>query len=145
MVCTMDLGERYNVHPGNKGPVGERLAAAALANVYGFDLPWRSPRAREFNRAGDGSIRIRFDGCDGGLLIRGGRLRGLRLFARGVDLRRFEARAEGDTLVVRPGGIGGPPIEEIRYAAEPYTKVNLFNGAGFPAPPFCLKTGRESR
>ena len=153
MVCTMDLGERYNIHPGNKGPVGERLAAAALANVYGFDVPWRSPRARGVNRAEDGSLRIRFDGCDGGLVIRGGRgLRHcLKLFSQdtagqcSAGIRHFEACAEGDTLVVKLGGIGGPPVDEIRYAAEPYTKANLFNGAGFPVLPFCLKTGPESR
>ncbi|MDR0589169.1 MAG: sialate O-acetylesterase [Spirochaetaceae bacterium] len=155
MVCTMDLGERYNIHPGNKGPVGERLAAAALAKVYGFDVPWRSPRVRGVNRGNDGSLRIRFDGGDGGLFIRGNRLRGLRLrlklFARGgelrqsAEIRRFAVHTEGDTLVVMPGEPGGPPIEEIRYAAEPYAELNLFNGAGFPALPFCLTTGPDSR
>jgi sialate O-acetylesterase len=138
MICTIDLGERFNIHPGNKGPVGERLAAAALAQVYGFAVPWRSPQAKGLDRAADGSFRIRFDGCNGGLFIRGGRLRGLRLFARGVELRRFEARIEGDTLVIRPGSTGNVMVDEIRCAAEPYTKANLFNGAGFPVLPFCL-------
>ncbi|MDR1971799.1 MAG: sialate O-acetylesterase [Treponema sp.] len=137
MVCTMDLGERYNIHPGNKGPVGERLAAAALAGVYGLDLPWRSPRAEGVSRSGSGSLRIRFGSCDGGLLIRGPRLRGLRLFARGAEVRWFQARAEGDTLLIRTDR-NGAPVDEIRYAREPYTKVNLFNGAGFPALPFCF-------
>jgi sialate O-acetylesterase len=143
MVCTMDLGERYNIHPGNKGPVGERLAAAALAEVYGVDLPCRSPRVRAAARAGDGSLRICFEGCDGGLLIRGGRLRGLRLFSRGAEVRRFAAHTEGDVLVITPAG--GLPITEICYAAEPYMKVNLFNGAGFPALPFCLNLGADAR
>jgi sialate O-acetylesterase len=139
MVCTMDLGERYNIHPGNKGPVGERLAATALARVYGFDLPWSSPRVRELDRAADGSLRIRFDGSHGGLCIRGSRLRGLRLFAQGAEVKRFAAFTEGDALVIKPGGAGGPPVDEVRYAAEPYTRVNLFNGAGFPALPFAIK------
>ncbi|MDR2742005.1 MAG: sialate O-acetylesterase [Treponema sp.] len=137
MVCTMDLGERYNIHPGSKGPVGERLAAAALANVYGFDIPWRSPRVTGAADAG-GGVRIRFDGCDGGLLIRGGLRQSLKLFSRNGEIRRFEARAEGDALVVKPGGTGGPPVVEICYASEPYTKANLFNAAGFPALPFRL-------
>jgi sialate O-acetylesterase len=141
MICTMDLGERYTIHPGNKGPVGERFAAAALARVYGFDVPWTSPRVRDLDRAADYSIRLRFDGCDGGLLIRGGRIRGLRLFARDVEVRRFEARTEGDTLVIKPGKPASPPVDEIRYGADPYTRVNLFNGAGFPALPFCLNLG----
>jgi sialate O-acetylesterase len=146
MVCTMDLGERYNIHPGNKGPVGERFAAAALANVYGFNVPWRSPRVKEAADASCGSVIIRFDGCDGGLLIRGGRIRGLRpclrLFSRNTEVRRFEARAEGDTLVIKPEG--GAEVDVICYAKEPYGKVNLFNGAGFPALPFRLTKGPDS-
>jgi sialate O-acetylesterase len=138
MVCTMDLGERYNIHPGNKGPVGERLAAAALANVYGFDLPWRSPRPERIHRSGQANtIRISFSGTDGGLLIRGPRIKGLRLFARSAEMRAFQAHTEGDALVITVDR-SGAPVDEIRYAWEPYTKVNLFNGAGFPALPFCL-------
>ncbi|MDR1411811.1 MAG: hypothetical protein LBI91_06375 [Spirochaetaceae bacterium] len=144
MVCTMDLGERYNIHPGNKGPVGERFAAAALAQVYGFDVPWSSPRIRGLDRAADGSLTLRFDNSAGGLFIRGSRLRGLRLFARGAEIRRFTAHTEGDSLVIKPGVTRGPPVDEVRYAAEPYTKVNLYNNAGFPALPFCLTLGPDS-
>ncbi|MDR3145189.1 MAG: sialate O-acetylesterase [Treponema sp.] len=133
IICTIDLGERYNIHPGSKGPVGERFAAAALANVYGFDLPWRSPQARELVRGGDGALRIRFDGAEGGLLIRGPLRQSLKLFSRGVEVRQYEAHVEGDALVIKPRG---PSIEEIRYAMTPYTKAGLFNAAGFPALPF---------
>ncbi|MDR1929516.1 MAG: sialate O-acetylesterase [Treponema sp.] len=136
MVCTMDLGERYNIHPGNKGPVGERLATAALAAVYGLDLPWRSPRAEGVSRGDGGELRVRFGGCDGGLEIRGPRIKGLRLFDRGAEARKFQARTEGDTLLILPDRIGG--ADEICYAWEPYTEVNLFDGAGFPALPFRL-------
>jgi sialate O-acetylesterase len=141
MVCTIDLGERYNIHPGGKGTVGERLAAVALAQVYGFDVPWHFPRARELTRAEDGSLRIRFDGADGGIIIRGGfrqsRNLCLKLFSRNAEVRRFTLHTEGDTLVI--SGLDGPPVEEIHYAVEPYTTVNLFNSEGFPALPFCLR------
>ena len=39
----MDQGEWYNIYSGDKGLVVERLAAATLANVYGFDVLWKSP------------------------------------------------------------------------------------------------------
>jgi sialate O-acetylesterase len=159
MISTIDLGERYNIHPGSKGPVGERFAAAALVNVYGFDLSWSSPRVRGINRGDDGSIRICFDGCEGGLLIRGGRytppgknkrgafphrIRGLRLLARGTRIRQFEVSVEGDTLVIQPGRTASPDPDEIRYATDPYTETDLFNGAGFPALPFRLSRGPDS-
>ena len=35
MVVTIDLGEWNNIHPGNKKPVGEKLALAAQKVVYG--------------------------------------------------------------------------------------------------------------
>lgn len=37
MIATSDLGESDNLHPRNKRPVGERLAALALKQVYGED------------------------------------------------------------------------------------------------------------
>lgn len=37
MISTSDLGESDNLHPRNKRPVGERLAALALKQVYGED------------------------------------------------------------------------------------------------------------
>jgi sialate O-acetylesterase len=141
MVCAMDLGERFNIHPGRKGPVGERLAAAAAARVYGLDAPWRSPLAEGLSceeREGVHSLTVRFSGCDGGLVVRGRRLRGLRIFAGGTELRKFSARPEADSLVITPDQRGGAAADEVRYAWEPYTRVNLFNGAGFPALPFRL-------
>ena len=35
LIVTYDLGEKKNIHPSDKREVGERLAAAVLANVYG--------------------------------------------------------------------------------------------------------------
>ena len=146
MICAIDAGERFNIHPGSKGPVGERLAAAALAQVYGFDIPWRSPRAREVFCHPDGTVRVRFDGCYGGLLIRGGRLKGrcLKLFSRNVETKRFDAHTEGDTLVIKPPGRRGADIDAVHYAWEPYTRANLFNAEGFPALPFRLTRGDDS-
>ena len=150
MICAIDAGERFNVHPGSKGPVGKRLAAAALAKVYRFDVPWRSPRVRDVSCAGGGSVRISFDGCYGGLLIRGRRLNGLKLFSRNVEprrnaeVRRFEARAERDTLLITPRGPGGADIDAVQYAWAPYPNANLFNAEGFPALPFHLTRGPDS-
>lgn len=37
MIATRDLGEADNLHPRNKRPVGERLAALAMKQVYGVE------------------------------------------------------------------------------------------------------------
>lgn len=36
MVVTMDIGETESIHPVNKRPVGERMAALAMRRVYGY-------------------------------------------------------------------------------------------------------------
>ena len=42
----IDLGEASDIHPRNKQDVAKRLARWALANEYGFEIPYRSPMYR---------------------------------------------------------------------------------------------------
>ncbi|MDQ3815325.1 MAG: sialate O-acetylesterase, partial [Armatimonadota bacterium] len=43
MALAIDIGEAADVHPKNKQEVGRRLALAALAQVYGRDIPYSGP------------------------------------------------------------------------------------------------------
>ncbi len=43
MALAIDCGERENIHPRRKAPVGERLARLALAKVYGREVVSRGP------------------------------------------------------------------------------------------------------
>lgn len=38
LACAMDVGMRYDIHPKNKKPAGERLALQALSKVYGHPI-----------------------------------------------------------------------------------------------------------
>ncbi|MEI6809756.1 MAG: sialate O-acetylesterase, partial [bacterium] len=43
MAVTIDLGDKTNIHPTHKEPVGNRLAAIALNTVYGMNIPYSGP------------------------------------------------------------------------------------------------------
>ncbi len=59
MVVTLDCGDRGDIHPRNKLPVGVRLARHALAQRYGEDLDAEGPVARVALQRG-ATLRVAF-------------------------------------------------------------------------------------
>jgi sialate O-acetylesterase len=143
LVVTIDLGDPREVHPADKRPIGERLAAWALADVYGRAGPATGPRPQGASREPDGSVRVAFTATGGGLATRDGAAPVLVEVA-GAD-GRFQpaaARIDGETLVIRR--LAGPPpgeIKKIRHAWRPFPepKPNLTGRTGLPATPFELE------
>jgi len=134
MVVTMDVGDPGNIHPANKQEVGRRLALCALAKSYGrTQLEFSGPLFESLRIEG-GAIRVRFSHC-------------ARLMTKspaptlfevaGADGKFFVATAaiDGETVVMSSPQVKEP--KEARYAFTDIDAVNLFNGAGLPASPFC--------
>jgi sialate O-acetylesterase len=143
LVVTIDLGDPREVHPADKRPIGERLAAWALDDVYGRDGPATGPRPQGASRQPDGSVRVAFTATGGGLATRDGAAPVLVEVA-GAD-GRFQpaaARIDGEALVIMSAA-GSPPgeIKNIRYAWRPFPepKPNLTGQTGLPATPFELE------
>ena len=137
MVITMDVGEAKNLHPINKKPVGERLAAMALNREYGFtDMVYRGPQYRCLELAGREAI-IHFEPgtVTGGLRTRDGKAPAFFTMA-GADHVFYpaDARIEGDKIVVSAHGVKKPVA--VRYAFTNFPVTNLENGAGWPVVPF---------
>jgi sialate O-acetylesterase len=61
-----DLGEAHDIHPRDKQNVAKRLARWALANEYGYDIPYRSPQYKSMEKKGS-RIVLTFDHVGGGL------------------------------------------------------------------------------
>ncbi|MDR2674152.1 MAG: sialate O-acetylesterase [Opitutaceae bacterium] len=132
---SIDLGEGKDVHPRNKHDVAMRLLRWALANDYGFKLPFRSPEYKEARIEGNRVI-VTFD-CFGGRLrpfgvseavgfaICGGDRIWHRARGRVLDENRVEVWSES---VNSPAG--------VRYAWADNPVCNLFNEAGLPCTPF---------
>jgi sialate O-acetylesterase len=136
MAVALDVGTPKDVHPRNKRPVGERLAALALRDLYGRkDLIAEGPVAIDARQAGK-TIRVRFRSADGLTLV-GPPTPLVETRQKGAaDFKAArETRVEGNELVVETDGL----IVEIRYAWHMNAAAALRNGAGLPAGPFALK------
>ena len=132
----IDLGEWNDIHPGNKKPVGERLARQAMSIAYGDkDLVASGPIFSE-QTIQDGKIILHFDHVGDGLVSTNGE--GLAHFAvAGADKRFVWAHAEikGDTVVVSHESIPAPRYARYAWADNP-DFANLGNREGLPASPF---------
>jgi sialate O-acetylesterase len=133
LAVTIDVGDANSLHPGNKEPVGERLARCALARYYGKQVVDSGPAVSSVERLAD-SIRLRFKDANGGLVARGGRLEGFIVAGRDRKWHRAEARIQGAVVVVSAPEVPHP--EQVRYDWQSNPPATLFNGAGLPAGPF---------
>ncbi len=147
-VVSIDCGLPNEIHPPLKKPIGQRLALAARAKVYGEkELVWSGPtfRKAEFK---EGKAIIHFDHVGSGLVAKDGPLTGFTL--AGIDQQRaagkgvvrayeskfHKATAEivGDTVVVQSESITAPVA--VRYAWQDSPIANLWNKEGLPAGAF---------
>lgn len=133
MVVITDVGEEKDIHPKTKQPVGARLALAAGALGYGEKIEYSGPIYKAMKRDGN-TIVLSFDHVGGGLVAKGGPLKGFTI--AGADGKFVDARAEivGDTVVVSSPRVAEPVA--VRYGWTNCPVVNLWNKADLPASPF---------
>lgn len=133
MAVTMDCGDAKDIHPANKEPVGARLALAARALAYGEEIEYSGPVFDSMRTDGANAI-LRFTHPGGGLVAKGGSLKGFTI--AGADMVFHPAKAEiaGDTVVIASPEVPAPIA--VRYGWANVPEGNLFNQAGLPATPF---------
>jgi sialate O-acetylesterase len=133
------LGEWNDIHPGNKKPVGERLALAAMRISYGEnEIITSGPIYKSYRVEGD-KIIISFDYIGSGLVSGNGEE--LAHFAiAGVD-KKFvwgKVKIENNEVVVWSDNIPHPKYLRYAWADNP-DFANLFNKEGLPASPFRIE------
>ena len=136
MAVTIDLGEWNDIHPGNKKPVGDRLALQAMKLAYGdTGLVSSGPLFRTSTIQGN-RIILEFDYAGSGLVTGNGEPPGH--FAIAGEDRKFrwgKAAIVGNKVVVWNEEI--PEPKYVRYAwADNPRFANLYNLEGLPASPF---------
>jgi sialate O-acetylesterase len=133
MAVTTDVGDANDIHPKNKQPVGQRLALAARAVVYGEKIEYSGPLYDSMKVSG-ASIELSFKHVGGGLEAKDGELKGFTI--AGEDKKFVPAKAviQGDKVVVSAEGVTSP--KAARYGWLNIPDVNLYNKEGLPASPF---------
>lgn len=135
MAVITDVGDPIDIHPRNKQTVGKRLARAAKAVAYDYDITYMGPIYTS-HTVEDESIVLSFEHVGAGLMKKGsGPLRGFEI--AGSDQEFVEGQAEiiSDNQV----RVHSPVVEEpaaVRYGWDDDPVANLYNKTGLPASPF---------
>jgi sialate O-acetylesterase len=137
MAVTLDDNVPKILHPRNKKPVGERLAAIALNKTYGLkDIQYLGPQYRKMKVSGN-TVTVSYNkaSLDGGLVTRD-TLAPREFFVAGDDRVFHQAAATiaGDNIVLKSDSVANPVA--VRFAFTNTAVINLFNKAGLPAEPF---------
>ena len=134
MAVITDVGDKDDIHPTKKVPVGARLALAARGIAYGEQVEFSGPIYKSLKVKGDKAI-LSFDHARSGLEARGGELTGFAIC--GEDRKFVWAKAEilpDKTVAVSSAEVAKPVA--VRYGWSDNPVVNLWNKDGLPASPF---------
>ena len=133
MAVITDVGEKDDIHPKKKEPVGTRLALAARRIAYGEKIVFAGPTYKSV-KVKEGLARLSFNHVGSGLEARDGELKGFSI--AGDDQKFVSAKAEiqGNQVVVSSPEVPHPVA--VRYGWADYPVVNLWSKDGLPASPF---------
>ncbi|WP_338028054.1 sialate O-acetylesterase [Croceibacterium selenioxidans] len=131
LVTAIDLGDRTDIHPGNKVELGKRLALEA----QGKALPGPQRAVLEGT-----DVRVSFTGLEGGLQSWSGPPLAFELCGPTQESCRYASAAiAGDAIVLRGDG---QPVTRVRYAWADSPVVNLYDARPAPLPGFELPVER---
>ena len=147
MAVTIDIGQKYNIHPYNKQDVGKRLCQWALYDTYGKkDIVPSGPLYKSKKVEGD-SIRLLFNYVGNGLMVgkktgiqqtkelHTGTLKHFSIAGKNKEWFWANATIEDDNVIVKSLNVSNPVAVRYAYAMNP-AKANLYNKEGLPAIPF---------
>lgn len=133
LVVTYDCDDTLDVHPGNKQPVGERMALAARGIAYGEKIEYSGPVYKSLKVDGN-KIILTFTHTGSGLVAKNGELKDFTI--AGSDNKFVPAKAVivGNTVVVSADAVPNPTAVRAGWRLCP--QMNLYNKENLPATPF---------
>lgn len=138
MVVVMDkVDDVNNIHPKDKTTVGQRLAAFALAEVYGLTPQQNGYKSPTFLSAQfvDGKAIITLQDAQSGLIIKGKKAVGMTVAgADGIFVQADAAIDKNGRIVVSSKEIKEP--KAVRYCFDDTTIGNIFSTGLLPVAPF---------
>lgn len=133
MAVITDVGDKDDIHPIKKRPVGVRLAIAARAIAYKERITYSGPQFKSL-RLSKGRAILSFNHVGAGLQVRGKSLTGFQICGTNREWHWADARIDGRRVVVSHPKVPEPVA--VRYGWLDNPVVNLFNVDGLPATPF---------
>lgn len=138
LAVLLDLGDVDDIHPRRKRPAGERLAMAALKEIYQkSDSAWTSPVPVAVRKSADG-YQVDFENGGAPLVVQGG-----------GELKGFAIQQADGTILAAKAKLVSPATVWVQshpqgamlyyaWASNP-AGANLYNEADLPASPFRWK------
>jgi sialate O-acetylesterase len=135
MAVLLDAGEWNDIHPLDKQTPGHRLALAAQQVAYGESrLVASGPLYQAMQTTGN-KVTLTFTSVGGGLVAKGGELKGFAVAGPDKQFVWAQARIEGRKVVVWSDEVPTPAVVRYAWADNP-EGANLYNREGLPASPF---------
>ena len=133
MVVTYDVDDTLDVHPGNKQPVGERLALAARAVAYGDKVEYSGPIYESMKVDGN-KIVLTFTHGAKSLVAKNGDLKDFTIAGDDKNFVPAKAEIKKNTVIVTAVGVDKPVAVRAGWRLCP--QMNLYNNENLPASPF---------
>ena len=134
MAVTLDIGEKFNIHPAEKQKVGQRLALWALAKDYGFkDIDFSGPVYKSMNIKGN-KVVLNFEYAQLGVTSLGKELNDFVIAGKDKVFYKAEAKITKGKLEVWSDKVTKPVA--VRYGFKDWVDGSLFNNARLPATSF---------
>ncbi len=136
-----DKGDKWDVHPKNKKPIGERLARQALHNTYAKKhITPCGPTIEKAERKGN-SVILTFSHAQGMKSSDGEPLRTFEVAGEKGNFHPAEViEIKGNTIKVKSCEVKIP--YRARYGWQPFTTANLVNDEELPASTFEVKVNK---
>ena len=134
-----DVGDKDDIHPTKKAPVGNRLALLARAKAYGQAVEYSGPvYTGKFTKGRE--VTLNFTHVGKGLkTLDGAAPTGFTVAGEDGKFHAATAQIRGTSQVVVSSSAVEKPVA-IRYGWADYPVVNLANPDGLPASPFRTDT-----
>ena len=134
MACTVDVGDEYNIHPGNKQEVGRRLYLIAQEKVYHQKVVSSGP-VFKLAKAKGNEVRVSFKFAENGLTAKGKSLN--NCFALADTSGKWywaNAKVNGNDIVLNSREVQSPTKVQYAWQTNPYAP--LYNTLDLPMQPF---------
>jgi len=134
-----DAGDKDDIHPTRKAPVGARLSLLAQTLAYGKKVESSGPTYASLGRSGS-TLILNLNHARGLKTSDGSAPKGFAIAGRDGVWHWASAEIAGSSVRLNSPQVAHPI--QVRYGWDDFPVLNLVNGSGLPASPFRTDTLR---